>query len=90
MAEKRNSRSTTGASTEGSRKRAAGGDARAAPTAPGKAGKAKPKKSTEPKAPASSARDERVRDRAYRIWEQEGRPEGREREHWQQAEREEP
>lgn len=33
--------------------------------------------------------DEKViRDRAYRIWEDEGRPEGRAREHWEQAARE--
>ena len=30
----------------------------------------------------------RVRLRAYLIWEREGRPEGRDVEHWQQAERE--
>ncbi len=33
-------------------------------------------------------RERRVRDRAYEIWEQEGRPSGRESEHWAQAERE--
>jgi hypothetical protein len=27
-----------------------------------------------------------VRDRAYRIWEEEGRPEGRAMEHWVRAE----
>ena len=27
----------------------------------------------------------RIRDRAYRLWEEEGRPEGREMEHWQMA-----
>jgi hypothetical protein len=27
----------------------------------------------------------RIRERAYEIWENEGRPEGREDEHWQQA-----
>lgn len=27
----------------------------------------------------------RIRERAYEIWEREGRPEGRDREHWQQA-----
>lgn len=30
-------------------------------------------------------REERIRSRAYEIWEREGRPEGRHREHWQQA-----
>jgi Protein of unknown function (DUF2934) len=31
---------------------------------------------------------ERIRRRAYEIWEREGRPEGREQAHWEQAERE--
>jgi hypothetical protein len=31
---------------------------------------------------------QRVRLRAYLIWEREGRPEGRDAEHWRQAERE--
>ncbi len=29
-----------------------------------------------------------IRERAYAIWEREGRPEGRERQHWEQAARE--
>jgi hypothetical protein len=29
-----------------------------------------------------------IRERAYQIWEREGRPTGRDREHWLQAERE--
>lgn len=33
-------------------------------------------------------REQVIRDHAYRIWEQEGRPEGRQQEHWVQAERE--
>jgi len=33
-------------------------------------------------------RDRRVRERAHMIWEREGRPEGRDSEHWTQAERE--
>jgi hypothetical protein len=33
-------------------------------------------------------RDEELRNRAYRIWESEGRPEGMEAEHWARAERE--
>lgn len=37
---------------------------------------------------AADDREQRVRNRAYDIWEQEGRPSGREREHWEQAERE--
>ena len=31
------------------------------------------------------SKQERIRARAYRIWEEEGRPEGREREHWDKA-----
>ncbi len=31
---------------------------------------------------------ERIRLRAYEIWEREGRPYGRDQEHWAQAERE--
>ena len=30
--------------------------------------------------------EDRVRQRAYQIWEEEGRPEGREAEHWRRAE----
>jgi len=33
-------------------------------------------------------RDQRVRERAYRIWEEEGQPEGRQEEHWRRAETE--
>jgi hypothetical protein len=33
-------------------------------------------------------RDQRVRERAYGIWESQGRPDGRHDEHWQEAERE--
>jgi len=32
--------------------------------------------------------EERIRARAHAIWEGEGRPEGREHEHWEQARRE--
>ena len=32
--------------------------------------------------------DTLIRERAYAIWEREGRPEGRERHHWEQAARE--
>lgn len=32
--------------------------------------------------------NERVQQRAYSIWEAEGKPEGRDKEHWLQAERE--
>jgi hypothetical protein len=33
-------------------------------------------------------RDQRIRERAYRIWEEEGQPEGRQEEHWRRAEAE--
>lgn len=32
--------------------------------------------------------DDRIRRRAYELWEAEGRPQGREAEHWSRAERE--
>jgi hypothetical protein len=32
--------------------------------------------------------EQRIRDRAYEIWERAGRPEGKAVEHWQQAEAE--
>lgn len=34
---------------------------------------------------AMSDRDERIRQRAYEIWEREGRPGGMEEKHWHQA-----
>lgn len=33
-------------------------------------------------------RDELIRQRAYRLWEQQGRPHGRHEEHWHQASQE--
>ena len=30
-------------------------------------------------------REQRIREQAHRLWEQEGRPEGRHAEHWRQA-----
>jgi hypothetical protein len=33
-------------------------------------------------------RDEQIRSRAYKIWEREGRPQGRQEHHWHQAIRE--
>lgn len=33
-------------------------------------------------------REQRIRDRAYQIWEDQGRPEGGHEQHWLQAERE--
>jgi len=35
-----------------------------------------------------TSRDEQLRQRAYMIWESEGRPEGMEAQHWARAERE--
>ena len=35
-----------------------------------------------------SDREQRIRDRAHALWEQEGRPEGRHNEHWERASRE--
>jgi len=35
-----------------------------------------------------AAREQRVRERAHAIWEREGRPEGREKRHWAEAEAE--
>jgi hypothetical protein len=32
--------------------------------------------------------EERIRQRAYQIWEEDGQPEGREHEHWERAVRE--
>ncbi len=32
--------------------------------------------------------ERRIQQRAYELWENEGRPHGREQDHWQQAERE--
>jgi hypothetical protein len=36
----------------------------------------------------ASGRDDEIRKRAHEIWENEGRPEGREKDHWERAERE--
>ncbi len=36
----------------------------------------------------TSDQEQKIRDRAYALWEQEGRPEGREHDHWHQAHRE--
>ncbi len=34
-----------------------------------------------------NSREQRIRDRAHRLWESEGRPEDQEKRHWQMAER---
>jgi hypothetical protein len=36
----------------------------------------------------SEDREERIRARAHLIWEQEGRPQGRDKEHWDRAAKE--
>ena len=36
----------------------------------------------------TTVREQRIRQRAHRIWEQSGSPDGQEAQHWQQAERE--
>lgn len=36
----------------------------------------------------SESREEAIRERAYALWEQDGRPEGRSMAHWSQAETE--
>jgi hypothetical protein len=33
-------------------------------------------------------REDSIREHAYRLWEVQGKPEGRDKEHWQQAEKE--
>ncbi len=42
-------------------------------------------RSPEERAEGEHRLEERIRERAHRIWEEEGRPEGREREHWDMA-----
>jgi hypothetical protein len=39
-------------------------------------------------APEAESHDDRIRRRAYQIWEEEGWPHGRDAEHWSRAERE--
>jgi len=34
----------------------------------------------------NTSKEERIRHQAYLIWLEEGRPEGRDKEHWEQAE----
>jgi hypothetical protein len=36
---------------------------------------------------AQQVLESRIRERAHRLWEEESRPDGREREHWAEAER---
>jgi Protein of unknown function (DUF2934) len=51
---------------------------------------AKPRRAPAPSNAAGEAdgHERRVRERAYAIWEREGRPHGRDRDHWFAAERE--
>lgn len=37
---------------------------------------------------SAGGKEERIRRRAYEIWEREGRPDGEHERHWQQAEKE--
>jgi hypothetical protein len=67
--------------------------AKAAPKKAEVAGKVTASSTTTPATPAASRSrqndlHERVRRRAYELWESEGRPAGREHDHWFQAERE--
>jgi hypothetical protein len=43
---------------------------------------------TEPPDRSSASKEERIRRRAYEIWNREGRPDGEHERHWQQAEKE--
>ena len=38
--------------------------------------------------PDARDKEQRVRERAYRIWEEEGRPIGKDKEHWERARKE--
>ena len=40
---------------------------------------------SEPNGDSQDSVDERIKRRAHRIWEEEGRPEGRDKEHWDMA-----
>jgi Protein of unknown function (DUF2934) len=46
-----------------------------------------PKQQRAAQPPVSSPDLDRIRMRAYQIWEQEGRPHGRDEDHWREAER---
>jgi hypothetical protein len=60
-----------------------------APAAPAPAAPARaPRAAAPPPARAPSDREQLLRERAYAIWEREGRPHGRDRDHWFAAERE--
>lgn len=88
MAEKRTRDSKAGGGAAKAGKRSADEAARGKESAAGR-GSAGGAKATAAKGGESSGgREDRVRDRAYEIWEQEGRPPGREREHWERADRE--
>lgn len=43
---------------------------------------------TKPPDRSTDGEEERIRRRAYEIWEREGRPDGEHNRHWQQAEKE--
>ena len=92
MAQKPTGKSAAAARSgkSGDKKNSAGGAAAASTGAPRSATKSSSGGKASPSGSNASGRDQRVRDRAYEIWEQEGRPAGREREHWERANRETP
>jgi hypothetical protein len=44
------------------------------------------KRRKQPMNDSNTSKEERIRHQAYRLWVAEGRPEGRDREHWEEAE----
>ncbi len=87
MAKERDTRSpAAGAEPKKRKPRGSAGAPRGENAAAGKGTRAAAQKPGQRK--AAGDRERRIQDRAYEIWEQEGRPSGREREHWERAERE--
>jgi len=60
----------------------------AQPAASAIAAKTAPRPGARKTAGAGADLTQRIQQRAYELWEKEGRPQGREHAHWQQAERE--
>ncbi len=71
--------------TEQALKKLAGGDTKAADQFIGQTQRLDPEA---PREVINDLDEERVHHRAYEIWERAGRPEGRDKEHWEQARRE--
>ena len=88
MAKEKDTKRPTAAGEQPNKRKPSGSAAKSTGAGAGadKRGKAAARKPGE--RGAADDRQRRVRDRAYEIWEQEGRPAGREREHWERAERE--